>query len=73
MDTEYERLVREKRERQEARSAYSVSLTDAEREEDGRRIMEAWKKVPFKITSRRHYIDVLQELEANSPDVTESK
>ena len=40
METKYEQLVRAKRERQEARSNYSASLTDAEREEDGRRILE---------------------------------
>ncbi|MCR3812026.1 hypothetical protein K3Z95_28225 [Pseudomonas aeruginosa] len=55
METEYEQLVRAKRERQEARSNYSASLTDAEREEDGRRILEAWKKLPLKMKSRRPY------------------
>jgi len=45
METEYEQLVRVKRERQQARSIYSASLIDAKREEDGRCILEAWKKL----------------------------
>lgn len=41
MESDYDALVRLKREQQERRSAYSASLTDAEREEGGRRIMKA--------------------------------
>lgn len=55
METEYEQLVRVKRERQQARSIYSASLTDAKREEDGRCILEAWKKLPLKMKCHRTF------------------
>ena len=55
METEYEQLVRVKRERQQARSIYSASLTDAKREEDRRCILEAWKKLPLKMKSHRPF------------------